>query len=269
MEKNLQSVIHIRDKINSLETLWQPTDFLDWIYRLRNCDIEDSIKELRRKGKWEFHGNGSTEIFEDSLNNSRISINMTPVKRQLNESIQFSMDASMLETTMHDHTSIMHDQQEDVNACLTQIEVATKTLNKLCRRYQNYDTEPIVESLTKMQDIIESLKSIFQNKDSSEGEDVSANSINSVNNTVIDMSNDIKSIFKNKDINECREKDAISIDSISNNDADKSATEGGNCSSHNMSPKKSSMRNNVLDTKAENAQKNVRFTDNRTTSSIK
>lgn len=262
MDKNLQSVIHIRDKINSLETLWQPTNFLDWIYRLRNCDIEDLIKELRRKGKWEFHGNGSTEIFEDSLNNSKISINMTPVKRQLNESIHFSMDASMLETTMYDHTSIMHDQQKDVNACLTQIEVAAKTLNKLCRRYQNNNIEQIVESLGKMQDIIESLKSILQNKDSSESEDVSANSINSANNTVIDMSSDIKSIFKNKDTNECKDKDAFSIDSISNNDVDKSTTGGDteNCSSH-MSPKKSSMRNNVLDMKTENVQKNVRFTN--------
>ncbi|XP_011156541.2 kinesin-like protein KIF14 isoform X2 [Solenopsis invicta] len=262
VDKNLQSVIHIRDKINSLETLWQPTNFLDWIYRLRNCDIEDLIKELRRKGKWEFHGNGSTEIFEDSLNNSKISINMTPVKRQLNESIHFSMDASMLETTMYDHTSIMHDQQKDVNACLTQIEVAAKTLNKLCRRYQNNNIEQIVESLGKMQDIIESLKSILQNKDSSESEDVSANSINSANNTVIDMSSDIKSIFKNKDTNECKDKDAFSIDSISNNDVDKSTTGGDteNCSSH-MSPKKSSMRNNVLDMKTENVQKNVRFTN--------
>lgn len=187
---------------------------------------------------------------------------MTPVKRQLNESVHhFSMDASMLEATMND-TSIIHDQQENVNACLTQIEVAAKTLNKLCHRYQNHDIKPIVESLVKMQDIIETLKSLFQSKDSSECEDTSANSINSANNTVIDMSNDIKNILRNKDIKECKETDAISIDSISN-DVNKLAIKGDaeNCLGHDMSPKKSSMRNNVLDTKAENTQKNVRFTD--------
>jgi len=199
---------------------------------------------------------------EDSLNNSRISINMTPVKRQLNESVHhFSMDASMLEATMND-TSIIHDQQENVNACLTQIEVAAKTLNKLCQRYQNYDTKPIIGSLAKMQDIIESLKNILQNKDSSECEDVSANSINSANNTVIDMSNDIKNIFQNKNTNECKEKEPISVDSVSDNDKLAIKDDAENCLSHDMSPKKSSMRNDeMLDTKAGNAQKNVRFTD--------
>lgn len=258
----MRPVVRVRDKMRMMETLWQSTDFLDWIYRLRNCDIEDSIKELRNFDcDWEPYD--ETEVFEDSLNNSRISINMTPVKKQLNESVhQFSMDALMLEATMNDHTSIMHDQQEDINACLTQIEVAAKTLNKLCHRYQNHDIKPIVESLTKMQDIIDSLKNIFQSKDSSECEDMSANSINSANNTVIDMSNDIKNIFRNKDINECKEKDNVSVDNISNNNVDKLATESDteNCLS-NMSPKKSSMRNNMLDTNTGNAQKNVRFID--------
>ncbi|KAG5307830.1 KIF14 protein, partial [Pseudoatta argentina] len=260
VEKNLQSVIRVRDRTNSMETLWQATDFLDWVYRLRNNDIEDSIKELQSsKLNWECDESKHSEVFEDSLNNSKISINMTPVKRQLNESMhQFSMDASMLEATMND-TSLIHDQQENVNACLTQIEVAAKTLKKLCHRYQN-DTKSIVESLGKMQDIIESLKNIFQSKDSSECEDVSANSINSANNTVIDMSNDVKNISSNKDANECKEKDAISIDSI-NNDLAKLTTEvTENCSNH-MSLKKSSMRNNALVTKAENVQKNVRFID--------
>lgn len=189
---------------------------------------------------------------------------MTPVKKQLNKSIH--LDKLILETTMN-NTSIMHDQQEDVNACLTQIEVATKTLTKLCRRCQNQDVKPIVESLAKMQDIIEFLKNILHSKDSSECEDMSANSINSANNTVIDMSNDIRSILSqpHKDTNDdYKEKDTILIDSNSNNnDIDKLATKGDveNCLSHNMSPKKSSMRNNILDTKDGNIQKNVRFTD--------
>lgn len=262
MENNLQPVIRVRDKTISMEMLWQATDFLNWIYRLKNCDdIKDSMKELYHSDcKWESY---ETEVFEDSLNNSRISINMTPVKKQLNRSIH--LDQLILETTMNEHTSIMHDQQEELNACLTQIEVAAKTLNKLCRqKYQNHDTKPIVESLAKMQDIIELLKNILQSKNSSECEDVSANSINSANNTVIDMSNDVKNILTlhNKNTNECKEKD-ISIDSISNNDVGKLAAkdDAENCLSYDKSPKKSSMRNNMLDTKNGNAQKNVRFID--------
>lgn len=263
MENNLQSVIRVRDKTISMEMLWQATDFLNWIYRLKNCDdIKDSMEELCHSNyKWESY---ETEVFEDSLNNSRISINMTPVKKQLNRSIH--LDQLILETTMNEHTSIMHDQQEEVNACLTQIEVAAKTLNKLCRQYQNHDTKPIVESLTRMQDIIEFLKNILQNKNSSECEDLSANSINSPNNTVIDMSNDVKNILSqlhNKDSNECKERDSISLDSISNNDVSKltAKDDAENCLSHDISPKKSSMRNNMLDTKNGNVQKNVRFID--------
>lgn len=258
MENNLQPVIRVRDKTISMEMLWRATDFLDWIYRLKNCDdIKNSIKELYHSDyKWESY---ETEVFEDSLNNSRISINMTPVKKQLNRSIH--LDQLILETTMNEHTSIMHDQQEEVNACLTQIEVAAKTLNKLCR--QNHETKPIVESLVKMQDIIEFLKNILQNN-SSEFEDVSANSINSANNTVIDMSNDVKNILSlhNKNTNECKEKD-ISIDSISNNDVGKlvAKDDAENCLSYDISPKKSSMRSHMLDTKNANAQKNVRFID--------
>ncbi|XP_024876232.1 kinesin-like protein KIF14 [Temnothorax curvispinosus] len=275
VENNLQPVIRVRDKTIAMETLLPATDFLNWIYRLRNCDdIQDSMKELWHSSyKWESY---ETEVFEDSLNNSRISINMTPVKKQLNKSIH--LDKLMLETTLND-TSMMPDQQ-DVNACLTQIEVAAKTLNKLCRRYQN-DTKPIVESLAKMQDIIECLKNIFQSKDPSECEDVSASSINSNNDTVIDMLNDVKNLsrFHSKETNECKEKDTVSVDSI-NNDIDKLATKDNaencinndiidklatkdnaeNCSSH-ISPKKSSMRNNMLDTKDGNVQKNVRFTN--------
>jgi len=123
-----------------------------------------------------------------------------------------------------------------------------------------------------MQDIIEFLKNTLHSKDSSECEDTSTNSINSANNTVIDMSNDIKSnlsqLHKDKQhTNEYKEKDTISIDNISNNDIDKAATklatksDAENCLSHNMSPKKSSIRNNMLDMKDGNTQKNVRFTD--------
>lgn len=243
-----------------METLWQPIDFLDWIYRLRNCDIEDSMKELQDFScNWEPYD--TTEIFEDSLNNSRISINMTPVKKQLNESIhQFTMDTSMLEPTLNDQISVIHDQQEDVNACLTQIEVAAKTLSKLCQ-HQNHNIRPIVESLTKMQDIIETLKSIFQNKDLSECEDTSTNSINSANNTVIDVTNGIKTIFQNKDINKCKEENTVSSDNVSNN-VDKTSIAKSDVKkflNHNMSPKKSNIQSNIV--KTENSPKNVRFID--------
>lgn len=260
-------MIRVRDKIHMMETLWQPMDFLDWVHRLRTCDIEDSIKELRDLPcNWEPYD--TTEVFEDSLNNSRISINMTPVKKQLNESIhQLSMDASMLEPTLNDQTSITYDQQEDVNACLTQIEVATKTLNKLCQ-YQNHNTKPIVESLIKMQDIIETLKDIFQNKDLSECEDTSTNSMSSANNTVIDVTNDIKIIFQNKDVNQCKRENTISPDNnVNNNEAllDEALTvksDVKNSLNHNMSPKKSSMRKSIVsDVKTESAEKNVRFID--------
>ncbi|KAL0121742.1 hypothetical protein PUN28_006901 [Cardiocondyla obscurior] len=261
VENNLQPVIRIRDKTNSMETLWKATDFLNWIYRLKNGDdIKESVKELwNSDSKWESF---EAETFEDSLNSSRISINMTPVKKQLNQSIH--LDKLILETTMND-TSKMFDQQEDVNACLTQIEVATKTLNKLCRKNDNHDATSIVESLNKMQDIIESLKNIFQNKDSSECEDISANSINSANNTVIDMSNDVQntlSQLRNKNTYECKENNTILMDNISNSlDNLPTKDDVKICVSHSTSPKKSSIRNNKTNMKDGNCQKNVRFID--------
>jgi len=245
-----------------IETLWQPIDFLDWMDRLRNCDVKDAIKELRVFDcDWESYETNETKVFKDS-NNSRISINITPVKKQLNESIhQFSMDTSMLEVTLNDQSSVMHDQRDDMNACVTQIEVATKTLNKLCYRYQYHDTKSIVESLAKMQNIIETLKSILQNKNSSE--DGSVNSTNSINDTVIDIT---KNIFQNENTKEClMQKDIKSVDIAGNSDTDKALTKKDdikNCPSQNASPTNSNIQNNVtLDAKIINFQKNVRFID--------
>lgn len=262
----MQPVICIRNKTRMMEALLQPTVFLDWIHRLKNCDTETSIKELENFD-WEFIESlphNETEVFEDSLNGSKISINMTPVKKQLNKSIQFSMDTSMLEVTLNDQTSVTYDEQEDVNACLIQIEVAAKTLTKLCHRYQKHDTKSIVESLSKMQDIVETLKGIFQSAESSECEDTSGNSINSANNTVIDMTNDIKDIFQSKDTNECKEKYATSID-ISNVNSEVKPLKVGNIGcpvSHDMSPKKPSIQHDdMLHEKTKSAQKNVKFTN--------
>jgi kinesin family protein 14 len=250
-----------------IETLWQPIDFLDWMDHLRNCDVEDAIKELRVFDyDWESYEINETKVFKDSPNNNnRISINITPVKKQLNESInQFSMDTSMLEVTLNDQSSVMHDQRDDMNACVTQIEVATKTLNKLCYRYQYHDSKPIVESLAKMQNIIETLKSILQSKDSSEN--ASINSTSSINDTVIDITNNTKNIFQNENAKECSiQKDIKSVDIVGNSDIDKAITKKDDiktCSSQNTSPKNSNIQNNVtVDAKIINFQKNVRFID--------
>lgn len=255
-------MVRVRDKTQLMETLLQSMDFLDWVHRLRNCDIEDSMKELRDFDcDWEPYD--ETEMFEDSLNNSRISINIAPMKKQLNESIhQFSMDGSMLEATLHDQTSIItsHNQQEDINACLTQIEVATKTLNKLCQQYQTYNTKPIIHSLIKMQDIVEIIKNIFQSKDFSESEEMSTNSVSSANDTVIDMSKDMRNIFQKENIIECKEKDKNLIDNADASEINETKGDVMSCLDQNASPTKSNLRNNVVsDVRFTNVQKNVRF----------
>lgn len=237
-------------------------DFLDWMDRLRSCDVKDVITDLR-DFDYEWEPYDETELFKDSSSNGRISINITPVKKQLNESIhQFSMDTSMLEATLDDQLSMMHDQQDDVNACLTQIEVATKTLNKLCHRCQHYDSKTIVESLAKMQNIVETLKGILQSKDSSDCTDPSASTISSANNTVIDMTNDTKNTSRNENTKDCKEKDTKPIDIVSNSNTDKSPTKENGIKNSPVSPKKSDIRNSVtLDTKSINSQKSVRFND--------
>ncbi|XP_032677493.1 kinesin-like protein KIF14 isoform X2 [Odontomachus brunneus] len=245
VKKKLQPVVRVRDKTQTMETFLQPIDFLNWIHRLRNCDIEDSMKELRDFDcNWEPYN--ETEVFEDSLNSSRISINIAPVKKQLNESVhQFSMDGSMLEATLHDQTSIItsHNQQDDINACLTQIEVATKTLNKLCHQYQTYNTKPIVESLIKMQDVVEILKNVLQNKDLSECKDMSTISISSANDTVINMTNDIKNISQKENLIECKEKNTNSADNANPNEISKTKDD---VKSQNTSLTKSSLQNSTM-----------------------
>ncbi|XP_014468887.1 PREDICTED: kinesin-like protein KIF14 [Dinoponera quadriceps] len=258
VRKKLQPVVRVRDRTRMMETLLKSMDFLDWVHRLRNCDIEDSMRELRDFDcNWEPYD--ETEVFEDSLNGSRISINITPVKKQLNESIhQFSMDGSMLEATLHDQTSIItsHNQQEDINVCLTQIEVATKTLTKLCRQDKIYSTEPIVQSLTKMQDVVETLKNIFRNREHNECEETSTSSTSSADETVIDVTNDVKNIFQKENLTECKEESTNSIDSASKTNETESDVINLN---QNTSPTKSNLRNAVSDVRAVNAQKNVKF----------
>lgn len=256
-------MVRVRDKIRMMEMLWQPVEFMNWFHRMRNCDIKDSVKELQElKCDWERYD--ETEVFEDSLNCSRISINMTPVKKRLNESVHhLSMDASMMDMTLTDQTFVTsHDQQENVNACLTQIEVAAKTLNKLCHRYGSHDTKSVIESLTKMQDIVKILKDKFQIKDLSESEDMNTSSINSADNTVIDMSNDIRCVLR-KDLTECKEKSTNSVDNNGKSEIDdKENTEDDKDNlSHNMTKSNLRSGNAMSETKIGNVQKSVRFFD--------
>lgn len=145
------------------ETFWQPMRFLDWVHRLRDYDIEDSIKELcTSEETWESYEN--TETFEDSLNNSRISINMTPVKKQLNESLQqLSLDTSVLGNTLINQTFDISKDQETINTCLIQMELATKTLRKLYSK--NGGIQSVMESLNNMQSIICSLRETLEIED--------------------------------------------------------------------------------------------------------
>ncbi|XP_076281129.1 kinesin family member nebbish isoform X2 [Lasioglossum baleicum] len=157
VNKSLKPVIRIRNRDCMKETLWQPIRFLDWVHRLRDYDIEDSIKELctTLDGTWEPYEN--TETFEDSLNNSRISINMTPVKKHLNESLQqFSMDAAVLETTVDNQTLDDTKEQESINKCLVQMEHAAKVLRRLCEK--NNENQMVVDSLNGIQNNIDSLR---------------------------------------------------------------------------------------------------------------
>lgn len=142
------------------ETLWEPMRFLEWIHRLRDYDIEDSIKELYTTDEiWEPYEN--TETFEDSLNSSRISINMTPVKKHLNESLQqLSLDTSVYENTCTNQTFHSCKEQETINTCLVQMELATKTLRKLCDG--NDEVQLVIESLNNMQTIINNLREVLE-----------------------------------------------------------------------------------------------------------
>ncbi|KOC70525.1 Kinesin-like protein KIF14 [Habropoda laboriosa] len=222
VNKTLQPVIRIRNKDSMKETLWQPMRFLDWVHRLRDYDIEDSIKELCTTDEvWEPYEN--TETFEDSLNSSRISINMTPVKKHLNESLQqLTLDTSVLGSTFNQTLDISKDQ-ETINTCLIQIELATKTLRKLCGR--NSGIQTLTESLNSMQTIINSLRDSLEVKDLSKYTNESVTSTLNHSSTVSENSDNIN-------------------------------TFPGNCNIKFASPTKSTLRNNAkgLD------KKSVRFT---------
>ncbi|OAD61345.1 Kinesin-like protein KIF14 [Eufriesea mexicana] len=195
INKNLEPVIRIRNKDDMKETFWQPMRFLDWVHRLRDYDIEDSMKELSTSdGIWETYEN--TETFEDSLNTSRISINMTPVKKHLNESLQqFSLDTSILGSTLTNQTFDISKEQETIYMCLTQMELATKTLRKLCNR--NGEIQSVAEFLNNMQSIIYNLRDALEIKDTSKHTNESINSIQNVSSSIIENSDANLAVPKN------------------------------------------------------------------------
>ncbi|KAK2578701.1 hypothetical protein KPH14_011668 [Odynerus spinipes] len=238
IDKNLRPVIRVRDKDRKKETLWEPMHFLDWVHQLRDYDIENSLKELQKSEK-EWEPFEDTDTFEDSLNSSRISINITPVKKQLNESFQqLSMDTTMHDSATQDVPS-ESKQCKDVNTYLMQIERATQALSKLYQQCQSPEVNnAISDSLDRVQNIIVDIRSMLFVRDLKGNENESMSFSESVDNTVIEKTDRTNSVVCAD--NEDRKEDIKpSISTI-----------------------KSNIRNNNTSTlKNGNIQKTVRFTD--------
>ncbi|XP_076632503.1 kinesin family member nebbish isoform X2 [Colletes latitarsis] len=231
VNKSLKPVIRIRNKDCMKETLWQPMRFLDWVHHLRDYDIEDSIKELCTTSDetWEAYEN--TETFEDSLNSSRISINITPVKKHLNESLQqLTFDTSVLGNTFVNQTFDNSKEQETINTCLTQMELIAKTLRRLCERNDRIQT--VTESLNEMQNIIDRLRGTLEVRNLDEYANESANYVQNCDDSTVIEKSDNKNLTV---IEDCNKKSVAS-------------------------PIKSTLRNNTRDFD-KISQKSVRFTD--------
>ncbi|KAF7996954.1 hypothetical protein HCN44_002600 [Aphidius gifuensis] len=199
VDKELVPIIRIRDKDKMQEIFWKPMYFLDWIHRLRDFDDEDTIKDLLNyEDDWEPFESDST-LPEYTLDASRISINLTPVKKQLNESIhQLSMNSSFLDTSIDKTTdSILTKRHEDMNACLLQMELATKTLGKLCHQYEKPETScQVTKSLDKVEILINTLRNVLNTKHSTKNNnnnnnnDHDDNKISELNSKIIENSID-------------------------------------------------------------------------------
>lgn len=184
-------MVRVRDKDRMMESLWSSIQFLDWVHKLRDYDIEDSLNVLHQEEcKWERYED--TEVFEDSLNLSRISVNITPVKKQLNESLhQWTLDMSLLDTTSD---SMIFEQRENINACLVQIELAAKTLAKLCHQYETREVSGLVtQAVDKVQCIMSEVKSTIHN--STAQSDYSDTTVIERPNTILDSP--VKSNLRN------------------------------------------------------------------------
>ncbi|XP_014233290.1 kinesin-like protein KIF14 isoform X2 [Trichogramma pretiosum] len=167
VDKGLEPVIRVRDKDNMVESLWKPMRFLDWMHRLRDHELEHSIRELQDSNdKWEPFED--SDIVPDSLYDSRISVNITPVKRQLNESLsQFSVDASFLDDSLADKTteSIVQKRRDDMHQCIIQMELASKTLKGLCNQYESQDVSlKVSKALSKIGDTLKYIQDSLEEK---------------------------------------------------------------------------------------------------------
>lgn len=154
-----------------LESFWEPMRFLDWIHRLRDHELEHSIKELQdSEDKWDHFE--ESDIVLDSLYNSRISVNMTPVKKQLNESLShMTLDASFLDCSKADQTteSVIQKRRDDIYQCLIQIEIASKTLQGLCHQYESRDVSgKVTQALDRVNSIMKNLKVTLNEKHTTE-----------------------------------------------------------------------------------------------------
>ncbi|XP_043274428.1 kinesin-like protein KIF14 isoform X3 [Venturia canescens] len=196
IDKELRSVVRVRDRDSGLETHWEPLHFLDWVHRLRDHDIEDSIRELRNsEDNWEAYED--SDIIEDSLNNSRISINMAPMKKQLNESLHhLSLDNSMLERTEANETteSTLEKRRSDIAKYLEEMENAAKSLSRLCHEYETRETSGrVTKSMDKVYNIIDDLKNILNVKNNETNNENDGSDISEINNTVIENSESVVS----------------------------------------------------------------------------
>lgn len=159
-------MIRVRDRDEMKESFWEPMRFLNWIHQLREHELESSMKELRDPNdKWEPFE--ESEVLVDSLCNSRISVNLTPVKKQMNESLhQLSVDASFLDNSIDQTTeSVLQKRREDIQQCLIQMELASKTLRALCNQYETKNVSGKVgKALEKVNAIIYDVKSILDDR---------------------------------------------------------------------------------------------------------
>ncbi|XP_015604060.1 kinesin-like protein KIF16B isoform X3 [Cephus cinctus] len=251
-EKGLQPAIRIRDKDHNQETLWKPMRFLDWVHRLREFDVEDSLKVLRDvEDQWVTFD--ESEIADDSLNTSRISINMTPVRRQLNESLhQLSMDAGILEETgisyLKDDSGKVDGLQLQEAECLSQIEIAVQRLAHLCHLHESRETSgAVTKALDKVQSIVMDLRNQLDLEESSkEKQDKNEKSVHcdtknakqnlSLNDRLDQSSNDRENSKNN--INE----EKIEILNLFENFIDEDLSKKDTKSNSNESPSKSKSR---------------------------
>ena len=214
--------------------------FLEWIHKLRDHELEHSIRDLQDSDdKWEPFEDSN--IIPDSLYCSRISVNMTPVKKQLNESLsQFSIDASFLDGSFADQTadSVIQKRRDDIHQCLIQMDLASKTLKGLCHQYESREVSgKVTQALDKVNAIMQQLKVTLEEKSAAE-----SSSVESVASNVSDHDN---TVIENSVIDKTDEEPLAPVKKYFPNSF--------------ASPAKSNLRNTCPFLKNDNAARSVRF----------